>query len=87
MDETVRNSAQLAQIELAYAELELMQLGFHTSELRRSLEHIVSAKKHLREITGEIDWAAIAKTETNAKSGSTGLPLNDADTDANGTER
>jgi hypothetical protein len=75
MDETARNPVQLAQIELAYAELELMHFGLYTPELRRALEHIASAKRHLRQSTSGSDWAD-----------TTSAPMDGSDFGANGSE-
>jgi hypothetical protein len=63
MNRAARNSIQLAQIELGYAELELLHIGYYTSELRRILEHIVSAKKHLRQLRDGIESAEIDTRE------------------------
>ncbi|MCW2286798.1 hypothetical protein M2323_004603 [Rhodoblastus acidophilus] len=65
MDETARISVQLAQIELAYAELELMHLAALTPELRRTLEHIASAKRHLCETTDGYGWAETRRAATD----------------------
>ena len=71
-------SAQLAQIELAYAELELMQLGLQPPELRRSLAHIVSARTLLRRLTADVGW-----TENSATGeADSAAPAEPADVDA-----
>ncbi len=62
MDDKARNFVELAQIELAYAELELLQLGFQMPELRRSVAHIASAKKILRQLTADADWTEDARS-------------------------
>jgi hypothetical protein len=75
MHDTARNFVRLAQIELAYAELELMHFGPYLPELRRALDHMASAKRYLRQLTDGSDWA----DATNA-------PMDGADSGASGSE-
>jgi hypothetical protein len=67
MEETVKGHLQLIQIEILYAELELVQLGVHLPELRRTLEHLVSAKKILGELVDGSDSTRAVETSGGFK--------------------